>query len=228
VEGALAEAGPLNPVVHFGFDPRESIGASVFAHSVWTTSPGVAIVPVSGAQGDGTNAFTYARFELFCRSEWSLFVDGSDMLLRDDIRKLWELRDEHYAVQVVKHDYRTKHPRKYVGTEMEADNLDYPGKNQSSVMLINGTHWSNFRNRAEIRRAMEECDGTYLHRFAWLPEGEIGELPSDWNWLCDEFGGSTTAKLLHFTAGIPCWAHYAGSPHAGEWKDTLRRAQRGM
>jgi hypothetical protein len=36
------------------------------------------------------------------------------------------------AVAVVKHDYKTKHRRKYIGTPLEADNADYPRKNWSS------------------------------------------------------------------------------------------------
>lgn len=214
--------------VYFGYDPRESVGAHAFAQSLWETSPGVALTPISGSQGDGTNAFTYARFELFCQNSWALFVDGSDMLLRDDISKLWDLRDDRCAVQVVKHDYKTKHPRKYVGTEMESDNPDYPGKNRSSVMLINGGHIENFRHRGEIRKAITDHDGAYLHRFAWLDDEQIGELPMEWNWLADEYGENHEAKLLHFTAGIPCWTHYSHSAHAGEWRDALRRAQRGL
>ena len=26
-------------------------------------------------------------------------------------------------------------------------------------------------------------DGAYFHRFSWLKDEEIGELPCDWNWL---------------------------------------------
>src|SRR5690606_36000298 len=93
-----------------------------------------------GGQRDGTNAFIYSRFlipYLQNYKGWALFVDGADMIVKGDLAELWALRDKAKAVQVVKHDYRTKHPRKYVGTQMEADNRDYPCKNWSSVMVIN-------------------------------------------------------------------------------------------
>ena len=34
---------------------------------------------------------------------WAIYADG-DMVCLEDIKNLWELRDNKYAVQVVKHD----------------------------------------------------------------------------------------------------------------------------
>jgi lipopolysaccharide biosynthesis glycosyltransferase len=70
--------------------------------------------------------------ELMNFAGFAIFVDAADMLCRGDLTELWSMRDKNFAVQVVKHDYRTKHPRKYVGTELEADNQDYPRKNWSA------------------------------------------------------------------------------------------------
>jgi hypothetical protein len=42
----------------------------------------------------------------------------------EDIKKLWDLRDNKFAVQVVKHDYKTKIKNKYWGNKNE----DYPKK----------------------------------------------------------------------------------------------------
>jgi hypothetical protein len=52
-------------------------------------------------------------------------------------------------VQVVKHDYKTKFPRKYLGTEMESANENYPRKNWSSLIL-----WNCWAHRA-LQRARE-------------------------------------------------------------------------
>ena len=213
--------------LYAGFDPREAVGFFAFAQSLIETSPGVSLTPLSGEQGDGTNAFTYARFSLMDTNSWSLFCDGSDMLVRSDINELLEMKDHRYAVQVVKHDYQTKHPRKYLGTEMESDNRDYPRKNWSSVMLVNGAHISHHRNRQAIREAIAAKDGAFLHRFAWLDDEEIGSLPVEWNWL-DEYGENVDAKLLHWTNGIPGFYHYHKAPHADEWKDAVRKVTRGM
>ena len=51
--------------------------------------------------------FSFSRFLVpyLCGYEgWSLFMD-CDMLMLDDIAELWALRDERYAVQVVKHEH---------------------------------------------------------------------------------------------------------------------------
>jgi hypothetical protein len=217
--------------LYTGYDHREAVGLHAFAQSLWEKSPGVSFTPLCGKQGDGSNAFTYERFKIpeLCHwSGWAIFVDGADMLVRSNLAELWELRDKRFAVQVVKHDYQTKHPRKYVGTEMEADNSSYPRKNWSSVMLINCGHISHFKNRHGLREAIAGNDGAFLHRFAWLDDEEIGDLPIEWNWICDELGENQDAKLLHWTAGIPGFYEYRNAPHAEEWKAAVRSAMRGM
>lgn len=210
-----------------GYDAREAIGWHVFASSLIRTSKKYQLMPpVYGEQLDGSNAFTYARFSVPERcgwSGWALYVDGSDMILRADIAELEELQDDKFAVLVAKHDYKTSHPRKYVGTEMEADNRDYPRKNWSSVILWNCGHAAHFMARDHLRGS----DGPLLHRFGWLPDRLIGDLPLTWNWL-DEYGENPEAKLIHYTTGIPGFAHYAQAPHAREWKDEARAVNRGL
>lgn len=213
-------------MIYAGYDAREAIGFHVFNQSAVETSPGVGVTALANVPRlDGSNAFTYSRFKLFLEPGHSpsLFVDGSDMLLRADVVELLERYDPRYAVQVVKHQYKTKHPRKYVGTPLECANRDYPCKNWSSVMLINPWHPGNLQGRAMIAEAMSLGDGAFLHRFGWLCADEIGELPIEWNWLADEYGENPDAKLLHWTAGIPRFSHYANAPHATEWHATAER-----
>jgi hypothetical protein len=141
--------------IYTGFDPREEAGTHVFISSVIerATAP-IAIMPLhlpmftsfySAGRRDGTNNFIYTRFLVpFLQNftGWAIFADGADMLCKADIAELWALRNHYMAVQVVKHDYETKHPRKYVGTQMEAKNEDYPRKNWGSLMLINCAHYA--------------------------------------------------------------------------------------
>lgn len=219
--------------VFCGFDEREAVGFHAFAASVikHATVP-VAIIPLSlsmltmyrGGQQDGSNAFTYSRFLIPYLMGWrghAIFVDGADMVITSDIAELWNLRRYDQAVQVVKHVYKTKHPRKYVGTQMESDNQDYPCKNWSSVMLINCAHYAW---RDVTPEAVEKAPGHWLHRFQFItdrypndPQRFIGDLPIEWNWLVDEHGEHPDAKLLHWTAGIPAWGHYKNAPMAAEW-----------
>ena len=212
-----------------GYDEREAAGFHAFVQSVIeTASEPVSIIPLTGQQRDGTNAFTYVRFLVpyLCDFEgYAIFADGADMLMRDDIAKLWRLRVVTMPVQVVKHDYQTKHKRKYVGTEMEASNNDYPRKNWSSVIVYDCGHEAN---RVLTPEYVAKHDGAHLHRFGWLTDEQIGELPKDWNWLADEYGENQNAKLIHWTAGIPGFYQYRHAPHSDEWRLAVRNAQRGI
>lgn len=208
--------------VYVGYDPREAVAYSVFCNSIISGSSVLPRfiplhAPLLGVDGqrDGTNAFIYSRYlvpELNEFKGFALFCDG-DMLVLDDIAKLWSLRDERYAVQVVKHDYKTKHPRKYVGSDMESDNVDYPRKNWSSVMLFNCGHPSN---RILTEDFVTQASGSFLHRFQWLNDNEIGELPSRWNVLIGE-QVSKDPGIAHYTLGLPAFKHYEDCDWSDEW-----------
>ena len=212
--------------VFTGFDPREAIGTPVFEHSVHTRASQPVAITRLGANvcgTDGTNAFSLARFHVprLCGYEgWALWMDGADMLMLDDIAGLWALRDEKYAVQVVKHEYTPRMGRKYVGTEMEAGNKAYPRKNWSSVALWNGAHPAN----REI--PSPTLTGADCHRFAWLSDNLIGALPNEWNFLADENRQChpTKAKVVHWTNGGPWFPYYGDAPFAALWRSEYRAA----
>lgn len=199
-----------------GYDHREAVGFHVFVASVLRgTDALLQFSPMQDSQGDGSNAFTYARFLVpqRCLYEgWAIFADACDMLCLGDIADLWQMRDERYAVQVVKHDYRTRHPVKYVGTEMQSANRDYGRKNWSSLMLINcaAPEW-----KAAAKTGLES------HQFAGFDDERIGELPAAWNVLVDEEQDDSDAKLLHWTAGIPSFPHYKNARRSRDWFDAL-------
>jgi hypothetical protein len=210
-----------------GFDPREEFGYHTFVSSViHHASEPVSITPldqrmlrkVYGAgDRDGSNQFIYTRFlvpYLMRYRDFAIFADGADMLCRGDIAELWALRDVYKAAQVVKHDYTTKHPIKYIDTQMEAGNDDYPRKNWSSLMLINCAHYAW---RQITPETVETRSGADLHRLSFIEDRFIGELPKEWNWLCQEYGDNNAAKLLHYSVGIPGFPHYSASPHADDW-----------
>jgi hypothetical protein len=215
--------------LYVGFDQREAIAFHVFVQSVVEhSSVPVQFIPLHGpmlrhfdGQRDGTNAFIFSRYlipSLQGFRGWAIFADG-DMLCRTDIAELWRLRDERYAVQVVQHDYQTSHPRKYLGTPLENDNVDYPRKNWSSLVLWNCAHPSN---RILSREFVEDAGGIFLHRFQWLRDDEIGSLPLTWNWLVREYPDAEP-QLAHYTLGVPGFAEYRNDD-GGEWMHTLSRA----
>jgi lipopolysaccharide biosynthesis glycosyltransferase len=139
----------------------------------------------------------------------AIFIDG-DMILRDDITKLWNMRDPEKDVQVVKHNYKTRMPIKYLGSKNE----DYPRKNWSSVILWN---CNSVTNRCLTPEYIMKSTGSHLHRFEWIDDSKIGKLPIEWKWLPDEFGPNLDAKLLHYTLGTPSFYEFATTPMADVW-----------
>ncbi len=161
---------------------------------------------------DGSNQFIYSRFLVPRLCDYighAIYLDG-DMIVKGDLAELWEMRDGYFGAQVVKHEYKTKQPKKYLG----ATNEDYPRKNWSSVILWNCAY---FPNRDLTPEYIAEQTGAHLHRFSWLVDTRIGELPPEWNWLVDEYPHNDNAKLLHYTLGTPCFDAYNSCDHATEW-----------
>lgn len=214
--------------ITIGFDPREAVAYHVCAQSIITrSSEPVAITPLAlnnlkgyhESHKDGSNAFIYSRFltpHLMNYQGWAIFMDG-DMVVLDDVAKLWALRDDRYAVMVVKHDYNTKHHGKYLGNVNE----DYPRKNWSSVILWNCGHPSN---RVLTPAFVETATGSQLHRFQHLQDHEIGELPIFWNWLAGEYPDNNLAALVHYTIGTPCFPEYGHKWMADRWWKEYRAA----
>lgn len=207
-----------------GKDPLETVGYHVFVESVLSrTDPNkISITALTGERGDASNSFSKARFtvpQLCGFSGWVLFADGSDMLCLADIRELWDLREPQYDVMVVKHEYQTRHPVKYLGQRNE----NYERKNWSSVMLINcgNAVWRRPRYSDLLRG-----HPGLLHRFAFLEDERIGELPAEWNYLVGENEPRTdpySVKLAHFTIGLPCWQRYKSWEYSPEWHNELRK-----
>lgn len=215
--------------IFFGHEERAEAGTHAFLQSVIAhASEPVAVTPITrralDGQPEGSNSFTFRRFLvpwMLKWEGWALFVDGSDMLCRADICEILKLANHYMAVQVVKHEYTSRWPRKYVGTAMEADNAGYERKNWASVMLINCAHFAWRQVTPDFVRNAAPLD---LLQLRFLPEDRIGDLPAAWNWMPDEQGYNADAALLHFTAGIPAFEAHADAPMAHEWTAALLAA----
>ena len=193
--------------IFIGYDTREPLAFHVCSSSIirYSKSP-VSIIPLAlnllntytETHTDGSNQFTYSRFlvpYLMNYKGHAIYLDG-DMLVREDISNLFDLKLDQYAVQVVKHNYSTKKFIKYLKNKNE----NYPMKNWSSVMIWNCEHQSNKILTTEY---VESNTGVQLHQFKWLEESLIGSLPIEWNWLHGEYEENYKAKLIHYTLGIP-------------------------
>ena len=211
----------MKPIpIFIGYDPREAVAYHTCANSIIRhASRPVAIIPLAlnlfedydETHTDGSNQFIYSRFlvpHLMQYTGWAIFIDG-DMIVKGDIVELWEQQHHNKDVMVVKHDYKTKLNEKYLG----AKNEDYPRKNWSSVILWN---CNSFPNRKLTPAFIQNATGAELHRFTWIEDERIGELPKEWNWLPDEYGPNPDAKLLHYTLGTPCFHEFATTPQGDE------------
>src|SRR5688572_8052747 len=108
--------------IYVGFDPREAVAYHVFCHSVLSrTKAQVSFTPVCGDRDDASNTFSKARFLVPAMQGFrglAIWADG-DMLCRTDIKELIDQYEPGMDVMVVKHNYSTKHPVKYLGQRNE-------------------------------------------------------------------------------------------------------------
>lgn len=213
----------MNEIVKIviGFDQREAIAFHTFTQSIiQKSSLPLEIIPLAinnlngykETHADKSNDFIYSRFltpSLCNFNGWAIFADG-DMICQSDIKELWDLRDETKAVLVAKHDYKTKFYKKYLGNINE----DYPRKNWSSLILWNCAHEKHKILKPEF---IANQKGSFLHRFSWLEDNEIGELPLEWNWLAIEYPENSKAKLIHYTLGTPCFKSYSDTDMSDIW-----------
>lgn len=163
--------------------------------------------------------FKFSRFlvPILCQSGPALFLDCDMLFLEDPRRMLDEVDLLSAAVHVVKHDHRPIEQYKMVSQVQTT----YPRKNWSSVILWNCAHYANRRLKPEF---VAKQPTSYLHRFEWITDDRLGEIPVTWNYLETEYNYCDNAKLVHHTLGIPAIPHYAGSDYADEWNACLLRA----
>ena len=209
--------------VFIGYDPREAVAFSVLSYSIHArASEPVSIAPLMLDQLRGvltrprhplqSSDFSFSRFLTPCLSGysgWSVFMD-CDMLMLDDIAKLYALRDERYAVMVVKHHHVPREDRKFLGEPQSK----YEKKNWSSVMLFN-----NEKCRALAPDYVNAASGLELHQFKWLAhDGLIGALPARWNHLVGYDPPRGDAALVHYTLGGPYFEAFENCEYAHEWR----------
>lgn len=224
--------------VFIGYDSREEVAFDVLSHSIQrNASQPVSITPLKLEQLGGifrrernplqSTEFSFSRFltPYLCDYKgWAIFTD-CDMLVLDDIAELWKLRDESFAVQVVKHVHVPKEEVKFLNSVQ----TKYEKKNWSSVMLLNCAKCT-----ALTPEYVSSASGLELHQFKWL-EGDhlIGDIPHRWNHLVGFDPPRPDASLVHFTTGGPYFDEYRDCEYAKDWfaerdamvKDPVQRAK---
>src|SRR6266478_6919214 len=211
--------------VYLGWDPRELVPYEVARKSILSrTKEPIRITPLKLnhlrdffkrpiEERDGklwcpiseapmSTEFAISRFAIpFLETGWAVFAD-CDILCWSDIKELFELADDKYAVMVVKHSVGGSGMTKMDGQTQTS----YQCKNWSSVVLWNCDHPANKRLTVE---KLNTWPGRDLHAFKWLQDSEIGELPQQWNWLVNVTPGEPEKKgIWHFTLGGPWFEHW--------------------
>lgn len=215
--------------IYIGWDSREGLAADVCKFSIQKNSS----IPVNvvylkqeelresklyDREPDplASTEFTFTRFlvpTLNNHKGWAIFVD-CDFLWVDDVANLLELADPSKAVMVVKHDYTPPEGTKMDGKQQSV----YPRKNWSSMVLWNCEHP---KNKALTIKEVNSQTGQYLHRFQWLDDDDIGELPMAWNWLVNWYRlhRDGTPSAIHYTEGGPWFDNYKNCEFAEEWNN---------
>ena len=218
--------------IFIGFDQREACAYHTFVQSLINhSSIPLDITPLclkslvgyKELHRDGGNDFVYSRFlSPFLNNfdGWAIYADG-DMVCQADILELLKLKDDSKAVMVAKHNYQTKQSKKYFNNKNE----NYPKKNWSSVILWNCSHP---KHKILTPEFIQNQSGKFLHRFSWLDEDEIGEIPLEWNWLALEYPENKEAKIIHYTLGTPCLKEYKDTNMSDIWYDSYNKSQEGV
>lgn len=231
----------ISPSIWIGYDPRETDAFAVARRSarrrMIMAAPIYGVVlselrekglytrPTSKRDGqlwdDISDApmateFACSRFLVpaLAKRGWALFMD-CDVLVRADLQRLFALADPSKAVMVVKHCHEPPE-----GVKMDGQmQTRYARKNWSSVMLFNVEHAANKALTPEMVNSMPGRD---LHRFCWLDDRHVGELPPEWNFLVGHSDPSIDPAIVHFTDGIPSMTGYEDCAYSDEWRAELR------
>ena len=134
--------------IFIGYDSRERAATNVLIDSLYQfSSVPLAITPLVTSQLEAhgiywrqrdpkqSTSFSFTRFlvpYLMRYQGWALFMD-CDMLCLSDIKSLWDLRNDKYALMCVQHKHEPVEKVKFLG-EVQTS---YPKKSLSSLMLIN-------------------------------------------------------------------------------------------
>lgn len=166
--------------------------------------------------GDGKPCSTQFSFTRFCVPELArmmgirepvLFTDP-DVMLRADIRELFDQWKVGSQVMCVQHDHRPKEDIKFDGLEQ----TKYFRKNWSSVMLIDPCE-----TKSLTPFMVNNSPGAHLHAMLWAEDERIGAVDPTWNHLIGYSEPRPDAKLVHFTLGTPDIPGRERDEHAEEW-----------
>ena len=227
--------------VFVGWDPREDIAWEVCRHSILSRTDPLKVSVTPLIQSELREQGIYKRpVDSLAATEFSLtrfltptlarkdgyagpavFVD-CDFLFVTNILDVLDDIDPTKAVSVVKHNYQPTETTKMDGCVQHL----YPRKNWSSFITFNCAHPAV---RALTPDVVNTAEPSYLHRFSWLNDSEIGELDKGWNYLEGWYAPQyDRVKAVHYTLGGPWFDHKMDCDFADLWLTELESYRREM
>lgn len=188
--------------IFVGVDERQPLAYSVLQHSIYqNASEPVAMTPLMlktlPIKRRGLTQFTYSRFLVpyLCGFRGKALFLDADMVVTGDIAELFHIPD--WASQVLVNQKQARFE-------------------WASAMLFNCDRCT------ELTPQFIDNEKNPLLDLAWAPK--VGEFPADWNHAVG-YAQPATAKLYHYTQGIPCHAETRGvedKPWVTAFKDMVR------
>lgn len=192
--------------VFIGFDHRQPLAYTVARASVERHAKRpVAVQPLRidwlPIKRVGLTEFTFSRYLVpwLCQFKGPAVFMDADIVVRADVHDLVAAVDPAMAVSVAKHVARFEWP---------------------SVMVFRCDNTRCWALIPEYIDAPENQPQT----LEWAGN-RLGDLPREWNFCVGYEEPYDTPKLIHFTAGIPCWPETIKSPHADLWIEEWRAAK---
>lgn len=213
--------------IFVGWDPREDIAWQVCRHSILTRTDSNAVTVSPLVQSElrsqglytreidrkASTEFSISRFltpTLAGDEGYAIFVD-CDFLFLTDIRDVLAEVDPNKAISVVQHDYNPTDTLKMDGCVQH----QYPRKNWSSFIVFNCAHPSV---KALTSLIVNTAEPSYLHRFSWLNDNEIGSLDIGWNYLEGWYPSHyKNLRAVHYTSGGPWFENKIDCDFANLW-----------
>lgn len=237
------------PIIYIGHDSREAIASEVCKYSIERNTFSTPIIKylkhrelrkqgifkrgwlIDADTGNFrdlidskpfSTEFSHTRFlipYLQNYKGWALFMD-CDMIFLSDVKDLFKLCDDRYAIMCVKHNHNpVPNTNKMDGRAQ----LQYYRKNWSSFVLWNCEHQANRRLTPEKINFMS---GTDLHGFSWLDDNEIGSIQFRYNYISGispKMPAGEAPYVIHYTDGGPWFEECRDVPYASKWVDEYNR-----
>lgn len=196
--------------IFVGTDLRQPLAFNVLQHSIQMTSKRpVQIIPLLKHQLPitrfGLTDFTFSRYlvpYLCTYNGRALFMDG-DMIVLSDINDLFDWHDQFYNGEAPA-----------VSVQIEQPEFEWP-----SLMMFD-----NEQCRHLTPEFVNDPSSQPQDLKAWT--SEVGVLPPEWNVMVrasePDIIPLDTAKVLHFTEGLPCFFETQHTPGSAHWRKATK------